>query len=97
MFDIVRLLPNGELCYLPTDVCDLALRGRNLEAVPLLYRGPYNRETVGALVSGKTTVGESVHLREGVVIRSAAGGTKRKILKAVSPSYLTRKGGTEYQ
>ncbi|MEV6247384.1 RNA ligase (ATP) [Streptomyces sp. NPDC051742] len=71
--------------------------------VPRLYAGPYDLDTVLAHASGRETVsGREAHLREGVVIRPATeryspvvGG--RAIAKAVSPAYLTRKGGTEYE
>lgn len=78
------------------------LQGR-LPLVPRLYEGPYDAERVLETASGRETVsGRALHLREGVVIRPAAeryspvtGG--RAIAKAVSPAYLTRKGGTEYE
>ncbi|MGW0394650.1 RNA ligase (ATP) [Streptomyces sp. NPDC003042] len=74
-----------------------------LPLVPRLFEGPYALETVLELASGREGVsGRSLHLREGVVIRPVAeryspvvGG--RAIAKAVSPAYLTRKGGTEYE
>ncbi|MEU2391198.1 RNA ligase (ATP) [Streptomyces sp. NPDC007369] len=74
-----------------------------LPLVPRLYEGPYDLEAVLERASGRETVsGRGVHLREGVVIRPAVeryspvvGG--RAIAKAVSPAYLTRKGGTEYE
>ncbi|MFF3327121.1 RNA ligase (ATP) [Streptomyces sp. NPDC002889] len=74
-----------------------------LPLVPRLYEGPYDIGTVLELASGRETVsGRELHLREGVVIRPAVeryspvvGG--RAIAKAVSPAYLTRKGGTEYE
>ncbi|MFE2546949.1 RNA ligase (ATP) [Streptomyces sp. NPDC059355] len=74
-----------------------------LPLVPRLFEGPYELDTVLELASGRETVsGRSVHLREGVVIRPeterhspVVGG--RAIAKAVSPAYLTRKGGTEYE
>ncbi|MFI1396551.1 RNA ligase (ATP) [Streptomyces sp. NPDC020681] len=74
-----------------------------LPLVPRLYEGPYDIDKVLELASGRETVsGRELHLREGVVIRPAAeryspvlGG--RAIAKAVSPAYLTRKGGTEYE
>ncbi|MER7110357.1 RNA ligase (ATP) [Streptomyces sp. NPDC000229] len=74
-----------------------------LPLVPRLYAGPYDIAKVLELATGPETVsGRELHLREGVVIRSAAeryspvvGG--RAIAKAVSPAYLTRKGGTEYE
>ncbi|WP_055565046.1 RNA ligase (ATP) [Streptomyces atriruber] len=74
-----------------------------LPLVPRLYEGPYDADRVLALATGRESVsGQGLHLREGVVIRPAVeryspvtGG--RAIAKAVSPAYLTRKGGTEYE
>lgn len=78
------------------------LTGR-LPLVPRLYEGPYDVDRVLGLATGRETVsGRGLHLREGVVIRPATerhspvtGG--RAVAKAVSPAYLTRKGGTEYE
>ncbi|WP_327427547.1 RNA ligase (ATP) [Streptomyces sp. NBC_01236] len=80
-----------------------ALLEDELPLVPRLYEGPYDIERVLEIASGRETVsGRELHLREGVVIRPATeryspvtGG--RAIAKAVSPAYLTRKGGTEYE
>ncbi|WP_416969100.1 RNA ligase (ATP) [Streptomyces sp. 4F14] len=80
-----------------------ALLEGELPLAPRLFEGPYDSERVLALASGRETVsGRGLHLREGVVIRPAVerysavvGG--RAIAKAVSPAYLTRKGGTEYE
>jgi len=77
--------------------------GGRLPLVPRLYEGPYDVDRVLEVASGRETVsGRGLHLREGVVIRPAVeryspvtGG--RAIAKAVSPAYLTRKGGTEYE
>ncbi|MET9881947.1 RNA ligase (ATP) [Streptomyces sp. NPDC006430] len=74
-----------------------------LPLVPRLFEGPYDLDAVLELASGREMVsGRALHLREGVVIRPVAeryspvlGG--RAIAKAVSPAYLTRKGGTEYE
>lgn len=74
-----------------------------LPLVPRLYEGPYDVDRVLELAGGRETVsGRGLHLREGVVIRpvperysAVTGG--RAIAKAVSPAYLTRKGGTEYE
>ncbi|MFF1343299.1 RNA ligase (ATP) [Streptomyces sp. NPDC058290] len=81
-----ELLPDGEL-----------------PLVPRLFEGPYELDAVLELAGGREAVsGRAVHLREGVVIRPVTerhspvvGG--RAIAKAVSPAYLTRKGGTEYE
>jgi RNA ligase (TIGR02306 family) len=74
-----------------------------LPLVPRLFEGPYDIDRVLEVATGRETVsGRDLHLREGVVIRPAVerystvtGG--RAIAKAVSPAYLTRKGGTEYE
>ncbi|MEU3839958.1 RNA ligase (ATP) [Streptomyces sp. NPDC028635] len=74
-----------------------------LPLVPRLYEGPFAIERVLEWASGRETVsGKGLHLREGVVVRPAreryspvTGG--RAIAKAVSPAYLTRKGGTEFE
>ncbi|WP_180685650.1 RNA ligase (ATP) [Streptomyces gossypiisoli] len=79
------------------------LLGGELPLVPRLFAGAYDIERVREFASGRETVsGRELHLREGVVIRPAVeryspvtGG--RAIAKAVSPTYLTRKGGTEYE
>lgn len=80
-----------------------ALLAGELPLVPRLYEGPYDAARVLESATGRETVsGGALHLREGVVIRPAAeryspvtGG--RAIAKAVSPAYLTRRGGTEYE
>ncbi|WP_200303660.1 RNA ligase (ATP) [Streptomyces adelaidensis] len=90
----VRRLDPAELSELLTG---------ELPLVPVLYEGPYAVDRVLGVATGRETVsGRGLHLREGVVIRPAAeryspvtGG--RAIAKAVSPAYLTRKGGTEYE
>ncbi|MEV6944142.1 RNA ligase (ATP) [Streptomyces sp. NPDC051172] len=79
------------------------LLAEELPLVPRLYEGAYDIERVLEAAGGRETVsGRGLHLREGVVIRPAVerysavtGG--RAIAKAVSPAYLTRKGGTEYE
>jgi RNA ligase (TIGR02306 family) len=79
------------------------LLGGELTLVPRLHEGPYDIDRVLEIASGRETVsGRGLHLREGVVVRPAVeryspvtGG--RAIAKAVSPAYLTRKGGTEYE
>ncbi|EFL13477.1 DRB0094 family RNA ligase [Streptomyces sp. C] len=99
VFDVSAEI-DGQVRWLdPRDV----LRDGELPLVPRLFEGPYALDAVLELASGRETVsGRGLHLREGVVIRPAAeryspvtGG--RAIAKAVSPAYLTRKGGTEYE
>ncbi|MEU6092313.1 RNA ligase (ATP) [Streptomyces sp. NPDC047085] len=97
-FDVSAELDGAVRWLDPAEVLD-----GELPLVPRLFSGPYDIERVLELASGRETVsGKGLHLREGVVIRPVVeryspvtGG--RAIAKAVSPAYLTRKGGTEYE
>ncbi|MEU5807950.1 MULTISPECIES: RNA ligase (ATP) [unclassified Streptomyces] len=99
VFDVSAEI-DGQVRWL--DPAELFADGE-LPLVPRLYEGPYDLDTVLERATGRETVsGRAVHIREGVVIRPAVeryspvvGG--RAIAKAVSPAYLTRKGGTEYE
>ncbi|MFC5199498.1 RNA ligase (ATP) [Streptomyces kaempferi] len=98
VFDVSAEI-DGEVRWLDA----AALLEGELPLVPRVYEGPYTVDRVLDAASGRETVsGRGLHLREGVVIRPATeryspvtGG--RAIAKAVSPAYLTRKGGTEYE
>lgn len=69
------------------------------EAVPVLYRGPFSHMAVDQYKGGKTFLG-GVNIREGIVITPWVERTTDEIgrlaLKAISPEYLLRKGGTEF-
>lgn len=74
-----------------------------VDTVPLLYYGAYDREKVLTLRDGPTTFENAKHVREGVVVTSdpevhvslgAIEGSMfsgRKILKYISDAYLERK------
>jgi RNA ligase (TIGR02306 family) len=67
--------------------------------VPVLYEGPFSVPRLMELTDGRTALGGG-HVREGVVVKPAVERESaefgRVMLKSVSGSYLTRKGGTEY-
>jgi len=73
-----------------------------VERVPLVYRGPFSKETLISYSGGCEAVsGNSVNIREGVVVkpiveRRDLTGLGRVILKSLGEEYLLRKGGTEY-
>jgi RNA ligase (TIGR02306 family) len=70
-----------------------------LETVPILYHGPFLKDKMVELRDGLDTISNS-HIREGIVIKDYFGGYHpkhgRKIAKFVSPDYLLRKNGTEF-
>lgn len=73
--------------------------------VPVLYEGPFSKETLAFYTSGKETIGGR-HVREGVVVRPVIEREfdngklpcwNRLQLKSVSEDYLLRKGNvTEF-
>lgn len=72
-------------------------RSLGIECVPLLYQGPYSGANLIALRDGKSDL-DGKTIKEGIVIRDdlneAYDFLGRKMLKMVSPDYLTRKGNT---
>lgn len=73
----------------------------HIDRVPLLYRGEFQNADLPSLRDGKSSV-DNQTLKEGIVIRDDNNGSNpsigRKMVKMVSPDYLTRKGSaTEYQ
>jgi len=87
--------------YLPPDEVIKIARVLDIATVPVLFSGPYSKETVDDLTNGKETVsGKEIHMREGIVIRPINERRNdeigRVILKSVSDAYLLRKGGTEH-
>ncbi len=99
-FDIYDTKAKDWLSY--DDACNV-LAAAHLLPVPVLYRGPYDREKVMTLRDGNTTVGGVKQIREGVVIRRVKDGFNpetnearpRCVLKLVGDQYLLRANGTE--
>jgi RNA ligase (TIGR02306 family) len=86
----------------PEDKADI-LQTLGIEQVPVLYRGPFDLDKLTALRDGESALGGCI--REGIVVTAMGDQTPRQadfghslrpILKMVSPDYLTRKGGTEF-
>ncbi len=72
-----------------------------IEYVPELYRGPFDKKVLAEYTDGKETAsGTEAHMREGVVIRPVVerrdDDIGRVILKSVSEKYPLRKDATEY-
>jgi len=82
-----------------------------VQQVPVLYRGPFDLDLLTELRDGTTSVNRKMDaqigpcIREGIIVTAVdsqtprqadIGHTLRPILKMVSPEYLTRKGGTEF-
>lgn len=96
--DFAYLIPVSWLLELHNDDEDItAVDIPRINSVPVLYTGPYSRETIEALVEGKEQVsGKELHMREGIVIKPLYDAQAWRYLKLVSNEYLLRKGGTEF-
>lgn len=92
--------------FLDFDVKAQLLERFAVQAVPVLYRGPFTRSIVEEHTAGPTTLCDAEKAgkfkgREGVVITPAQEVdyseplNGRLILKSVSADYLARKGGTD--
>jgi RNA ligase (TIGR02306 family) len=86
----------------PEDKNEL-LDSLGIQRVPLLYQGPFDLDRLAELRDGQSALGGCI--REGIVVTAMGDQTPRQadfghslrpILKMVSPDYLTRKGGTEF-
>lgn len=72
-----------------------------LPTVPLLYKGPWDKQAlIEKYTSGKTVLDEGENIREGIVIKPTQERRDecgRVLLKSISDDYLLRKGNaTEY-
>jgi RNA ligase (TIGR02306 family) len=67
-----------------------------LEHVPVLYEGPYSKEAVDGLRTGKSTLHDGT-IREGIVIKLLDNKGRNSALKYVSEAYKLRKDGSEFK
>lgn len=70
-----------------------------VQMVPIIYTGPFSKEKMKEVTTGKETVsGQHLHIREGVVVKPTKErhhvDLGRVVLKSVSEQYLLRKGNT---
>lgn len=92
VFDVFDILTGR---YLDFDAAQAVIKEIGLEPVPILHRGPWNRELL-ALCEGKSTLAN--HVREGFVVRPEkerySNEAGRVIFKMIGEGYLLRKGET---
>ena len=64
-----------------------------IDHVPVLYKGPYSKDAVDGLRSGKSTLHDGT-IREGIVIKLLDNKGRNSAMKYVSEEYKLRKGVT---
>lgn len=98
LFDVKIVDSNGSRWLNPEEVEKYA-KDRGFEFVPVLYRGPFNRELAYSLTKGPSVFCPSQLVREGVVIKSRKEYDKngqKQALKWVSEDYLADKNNTDF-
>ena len=79
---------------------DVYIEAFGLPFVPVVYRGPFNKEKVRQLSTGPSVLHPQTKVREGVVVRPVIETQHpmlgRKILKSISDEYLLRTDMTDF-
>jgi RNA ligase (TIGR02306 family) len=99
LFDVKVMNVDGTQFWMIPDEVEMYAMNRGFKYVPLLYRGPYNKEMAYALTKGPSKFNGGVEkVREGIVIKSmhdySVGGNKQA-LKWVSEDYLSDETNTD--
>lgn len=82
------------------DMFESLCKHAEIPITPVLYRGPFSKETLKKYTDGNETVtGHSLHIREGIVVTPVEerfnSEIGRVILKSVSDEYLGKSTGEE--
>lgn len=99
VFDAKILQADGKFRWLTPEEVEALCKERGLEFVPVLYKGPYNRELTYQMTFGPSQYDPKTKVREGVVIKARENydveGNK-KALKWVSETYLADDKNTDF-
>lgn len=95
----IAVVKNREVLWLNQTAITFYAAAVGIPRVPILYTGPFNMEVMEEIRDGKTSLGGD-HIREGIVITPQLTRVDETFgvvrLKAVSPAYKLRKGGSEF-
>lgn len=99
LFDVKVLQADGTQVWLSPDEVEAFAKERGFDFVPVLYKGPFNKELAYSMSKGRSEFNDkSEKVREGIVIKSAKeysiGGNKQA-LKWVSEEYLADTSNTD--
>lgn len=99
VFDIKVLNGDGSQTWLDPKTCEAMARDFDLDFVPVLYKGPYNKALIETLVTGSSVFDPTEKVREGIVIKAANDYSiegNKKAVKAINPEYLDNKDNTDF-
>jgi RNA ligase (TIGR02306 family) len=99
LFDVKVLQSNGLQIWLSPDEVEVFAKERGFDHVPVLYKGPFNKELAYSLTKGKSEFHDkSEKVREGIVIKAAQNYSvegNKNALKWVSEDYLADASNTD--
>jgi RNA ligase (TIGR02306 family) len=100
VFDVKLLQEDGTTFkWLTPDEVQAFCKERGFEYVPVLYKGPYNRELTYSLTKGPSAYDPKTKVREGIVIKAAENydvNGNKKALKWLNETYLDDKSNSEF-
>jgi RNA ligase (TIGR02306 family) len=98
VFDVKVLQPDQSFKWMNPEEVEAYCLERGFEFVPVLYKGPYNKELTYSLTRGPSLYGTH-KVREGLVIKSRNeynNEGNKKALKWVNEDYLDDKNNTDF-
>lgn len=99
LFDVKVLNTDGTQSWLKPDEVEMYAMERGFQYVPLLYRGPFNKELAYTLTKGASKYNDgSEKVREGIVIKAMDNysvESNKMALKWVSEDYLSDATNTD--
>lgn len=90
VFDVKTLQPDGKFKWMSPDEVEAYTLERGFERVPVLYKGPFNKELTYSMTKGKSVYDPRTKVREGIVIKAKDYDVfnTKKALKWISEDYL---------
>lgn len=100
LFDVKVLEADGKQTWLKPDDVEAFAKERGFDYIPVLYKGPFNKELAYSLTKGDSEYGDKTQkVREGIVIKASEDYSiegNKKALKFVSEVYLDDKSNTDF-
>ena len=99
LFDVKKVQEDGSLIWLNPEEVEAYAKERGFDFVPVLYKGPFNKEFTKTLTEGPSVLAPSQKIREGVVIKSRYeydNEQSKKALKWLGEAYLDQKDTTDF-
>lgn len=100
LFDVKVLQPDGSQIWLKPEEVEAYAQERGFEMVPVLYKGPWNKEFAYELTKGASKYCPQQKVREGIVIKGREEYSilgNKKAVKWINEAYLDDQDNTDFQ